>query len=217
MQATCDAQIIAALIIGFCGIFAVLIKFILEKVCDNKDKRIMVAGKFTKVITILIILFSVNLLAYILKKSVFKPVKPDYITTVSPDSTDIKITSLNDLDSVSINETIKGRSQNLPFGYKIWLIISHGNYDNEYYPQLETDLIMMDDGNWKSKVTFGSDNTIYYRFTIIAALANLKAQKELVNYNKVAQEFEKRTGEWPPIDSLPKGLKFYDRIAVIRK
>ena len=123
------------------------------------------------------------------------------------DQIHLEIIYPNDGSHVSINEIVKGKSNNVPSNKMIWIIIysySSGKYFPSHIPAH-----IDNNGNWSSSVIIGSSADIGKRFHVSAYLIDESIR------NKLEVEFNRL--DFAGLEKLPSSIQLYHRISVIRR
>ena len=122
-------------------------------------------------------------------------------------SVNIKITYPIDGAKVSINETIRGRSKNIPKNMMIWIIV-YSYTSKKYFPNHNPAQID-NNGNWSSPTIIGSTADDGKRFSISAYLIDENIR------NKLEAEFNRL--DFAGLEILPLNMQLYHRISVYRR
>jgi hypothetical protein len=124
----------------------------------------------------------------------------------------LEITHPSDGSKVQIGVTVRGTSQNMPEGYKIWVIVYCPEVDR-YYPQDCAENVQ-GDGKWASRALIGveGEGDVGKEFEIILIFADPTAHDILTQY----VEWCTANGSWPGLEELPEGVIVYDSVSVIR-
>jgi hypothetical protein len=133
----------------------------------------------------------------------------DEITVVVNNPTKINITYPLNGAEVNIKETVDGTAENIPEGYKFWILV-YPQAANKFYPQNKNVNII--NGHWSSSIGLGTKDNSGEKFNIIAVLANEEAHKELTNYTDIGI----KDNYWPGMDSIPQGAWVCDEVTVTR-
>lgn len=132
-------------------------------------------------------------------------------TTPTPVVTAVKITYPNDGGVVEQTEVVRGSSQNVPNGQKIWVVIFVHKV-GRYYPQnMPADV--QASGNWDSVTYFGIPSDKGQKFDLLALTAEGGAQQAFDSYLSTARGSNK----YPGLVQLPQGVTIHHRITVTRK
>ena len=100
--------------------------------------------------------------------------------TPTPNATSVKINSPSDGATVSLNEAIKGTSNNIPAGNVIWILIQpEPEKSNICYPQPTQAIISQADGSWSSGAQVGGGGDKGIKFTIYAFVADKELQNKI--------------------------------------
>lgn len=123
------------------------------------------------------------------------------------DSTHIEITYPTDGNKVFINETIQGKSKNIPNDKMIWIVVY--SYPSEKYFPSHKPALIDNNGNWSSSVIIGSSADSGKRFSISAYLIDESIRNEL------EREFNRL--DFAGFEKLPSTIQLFDRIFVFRR
>ena len=127
--------------------------------------------------------------------------------------TDVTITYPEEGDEVGHELLVRGTSNNIPKDHVIWIIVYEPfmPLGAQYYP-MQSPVTIDKGGDWSAITTLGGDLDIGKNFTIIAILANEKAQEIIENYNEGGEP----EAVYPAEGSTPVGAVEYDRVIVKR-
>ena len=114
---------------------------------------------------------------------------------------------------VEMKEVVRGTSQNIPAGQKIWVAI-YNQAVSRYYPQ-DNQADVQAYGNWAGATAFGipQDKGKDLKFDVLAVTVDKNAEAEFEKYLSQARG----TNDYPGLQQLPPGTTIYDRLTVTRK
>jgi hypothetical protein len=119
----------------------------------------------------------------------------------------IEITYPTDKDSVSIIETIKGKSENIPVDKSLWIVVS--SFSPEIYFPKHSPVQINPNGEWSTVDTIGSSADLGKYFYISAYLLDNLAVKDL------ERSFSQPV--FAGLVKMPQGSVSYYKIIVKRK
>ena len=131
--------------------------------------------------------------------------------TPTPVVSEVKITRPADGDTVALTEVVRGTSQNVPTGQKVWVVIFVYKV-SRYYPQ-NAPADMQANGNWDSVTYFGIPTDSGLRFDVLALTADAAAQQAFNNYLTTA----KGSNNYGGLAQLPPSATIQHRITVTRR
>ena len=114
----------------------------------------------------------------------------------------VTITSPANNSAVGMIEWVSGKSQNIPAGQQLWIVVHEGSL---YFPMFDRVQINTD-GIWRYSTTIGKDDDEGKSFEIIAVLANSSAQAAIQAWYQNPYD----------LHSLPAGMTRYSAVTVTR-
>lgn len=122
-------------------------------------------------------------------------------------STYIEINYPNNNSFVTINETVRGTSENIPINKSIWIVIITLSPER-YFPN-HTPVQKNENGEWSSEITIGSSADDGKEFYIATYMLDSIAVKELKNnFNRI---------DFDGLERMPNNAVLYNKIIVKRK
>jgi hypothetical protein len=137
--------------------------------------------------------------------------QPPATPATTPAATTVKITYPDDKGMVEQGETVRGTSQNIPAGQKIWVVIFIPKV-GRYYPQ-NNPATVQPDGNWNSLTSFGVPKDKGLKFDVLAVTTDGNAQNAFRDYLKDARD----KSDFPGLEQLPAGATQQHNVTVTRK
>lgn len=161
------------------------------------EDRVAIRKNYKRIIMLLIVFTTMNLLLYTAKHMITPPPEPS-ATITAPASRSL----------ISQHESITGTSQHVATDHAIWIIIVPQGV-GRYYPQ-DPVAIIEKNGHWIADADIGNAHDQGKVFQIIAVVAD---QDAFTQYFTTARQ----NGDWNGLEKLPTGAKQCDSIVVTRQ